>query len=456
MVLEKLGSSLKDTLSKIAKAVFVDEKLVNELVKDIQRALLQADVNVKLVFDLSKKIKDRALKEETPSGLTKKEHLINTVYEELTAFLGGEGHKISIENKPFKIMLVGLFGNGKTTTAGKLAKFFQKRGNKVCLIQTDTWRPAAYEQLSQLGKQIDVDVFGMKEEKDPVKIYEKFEKEFEKYDVIIVDTAGRDALSDDLIEELNLLNKKVKPDNSMLVIGADIGQAAEKQAKAFHDTCDVKGVIITRMDGTAKGGGALSACAVTESNVNFIGVGEKIDDLEEFRPKNFVGRLLGMGDLEALLEKAKEAISEEDAEDLGKRFLSGKFNLIDLYEQMEAMSKMGPLGKVMDMIPGMGQLKLPKDMVNVQEGKLKKWRFIMDSCTKKELEDPGLIDVSRLERIAKGSGSSVKEIRELLKQYKQSKKMIKMMGGSAQSPKAMEKMMKKMQKGGMPANFKMK
>jgi len=200
----------------------------------------------------------------------------------------------------------------------------------------------------------------------------------------------------------------------------------------------------------------LSACAVTESNVNFIGVGEKIDDLEEFRPKNFVGRLLGMGDLEALLEKAKEAISEEDAEDLGKRFLSGKFNLIDLYEQMEAMSKMGPLGKVMDMIPGMGQLKLPKDMVNVQEGKLKKWRFIMDSCTKKELEDPGLIDVSRLERIAKGSGSSVKEIRELLKQYKQSKKMIKMMGGSAQSPKAMEKMMKKMQKGGMPANFKMK
>lgn len=448
MVFEKLGSSLRDTLSKVAKSMFVDEKLINELTKDIQRALLQADVNVRLVFDLTKKIKERITKEETPAGLTKNEQLINIVYEELTNFLGGEPKPLEITKKPFKIMLVGLFGSGKTTTSGKLGKFLQKRGHKVALVQTDTWRPAAYDQLQQLSKQINVDMFGIKGEKDPVKIYKKYQKELEKYDAVIVDTAGRDALSEDLIEELNKVNALVKPDDVLLVISGDIGQAAEKQAQAFHDSCNVKGVIITKLDGTAKGGGALTACEVTGAHVRFIGVGEKIDDLEEFKPKNFVGRLLGMGDIEALLEKAKEAITEEEAQDLGKKFLSGKFNLVDLYEQMEAMNKMGSLGKIMEMVPGMGQLKLPKDMLQVQEGKLKKWRFIMDSCTKEELEEPDKITSSRIDRIAKGSGTSPGQIRELLKQYKQSKKMVKMMGGAGASEKSMEKMMKKMQKGG--------
>ncbi len=457
MVLEKLGSSLKGTLSKIAKAVFVDEKLINELIKEIQRALLQADVNVKLVFELSKRIKERALKEDAPAGLTKKEYLINIVYEELVNFLGGEGHKIEITAKPFKIMMVGLFGNGKTTTTGKLAKFFQKRGNRVAVVQTDTWRPAAYDQLEQLSKQINIDFYGIKDEKDdPVKIYKQHEEEINKHDIIIVDTAGRDALSDDLVEELNKINDTVQPHQTFLVLAADVGQAAQKQAQIFHDTCGVNGVIVTKMDGTAKGGGAITACAATDANVKFIGVGEKIDDLEEFKPKNFVGRLLGMGDLEALLEKAKEAISEEDAQDMGKKFLSGKFNLIDLYEQMQTMKKMGPLGKVMDMIPGMGQMQIPKEMIEGQEGKLDKWKYIMGSCTKEELEDPDIIDQGRIDRIAKGSSVSNSEIRGLLKQYKQSKKMIKMLGGSAQSPKSMEKMMKKMQKGGIPGMKGMK
>ena len=346
MVLEKLGDSLKATLSKIAGAIFVDEKLVNELVKEIQRALLQADVNVKLVFELSNKIKERALKQEPPPGLTKKEYLINIVYEELSNFLGGEGHKIDVNKKPFKIMLCGLFGNGKTTTAGKLAKFFQKRGNKVAVIQTDTWRPAAYEQLQQLGTQINVDVFGIKGEKDPIKIYKTFEPELHKYNIVIVDTAGRDALSEDLIDELKHMNALIQPDETLLVMSADIGQAAEKQAHAFHETCRITGVIITKLDGTAKGGGSLIACSVTGAPVKFIGVGEKIDAFEEFKPKNFVGRLLGMGDLEALLEKAKEAVSEEEAQDMSKKFLSGKFNLLDLYQQMETMSKMGSLSKL--------------------------------------------------------------------------------------------------------------
>ena len=423
--------------------MFVDEKLVNELVKEIQRSLLQADVNVKLVFELSNKIKERALKQEPPAGLTKKEYLINIVYEELAAFLGGEGHKIDVKKKPFKIMLCGLFGNGKTTTAGKLAKFFQKRGNKVALIQTDTWRPAAYEQLKQLGAQINVDVFGIKNEKDAIQIYKTFEQELKKYDIVIVDTAGRDALSKDLIDELKEMNALVQPDETLLVMSADIGQAAEKQAHAFHETCRVTGVIITKLDGTAKGGGSLIACAVTGAPVKFIGVGEKIDAFEEFKPKNFVGRLLGMGDLEALLEKAKEAVSEEDAQDMGKKFLSGKFNLVDLYQQMETMGKMGSLGKLVEMIPGMGQLQLPKDLIAVQEKKLEKWKYILNSCTKKELEDPEVIDSDRMQRIAKGSGTESIEVNELLKQYRQAKKMTKMFGGAG-SAKGMEKMMKRM------------
>lgn len=443
MVLEKLGETLRATMTKVANALFVDEKLVNELVKEIQRALLQADVNVKLVFELSNKIKERALKQEPPPGLTKKEYLVNVVYEELSTFLGGEGHKIEVNKKPYIIMLCGLFGNGKTTTAGKLAKFFQKRGNKVAVMQTDTWRPAAYEQLKQLGSQITVDVFGIKNEKDPIKIYKTFQPELQKYDIVIVDTAGRDALSEELIEELKQMNSLVNPDETLLVMSADIGQAAEKQARAFHDTCHVTGVIITKLDGTAKGGGALIACAVTGAPVKFIGVGEKIDALEEFKPKNFVGRLLGMGDLEALLEKVQEAVTEDEAQDLGQKFLSGKFNLIDLYQQMEAMGKMGSLGKLMEMVPGMSQLQLPKDLIEVQEGKLKKWRFILNSCTAKELEDPDLIDSKRMSRIAQGSGTEQQDVSDLLKQYRQAKKMTKMFGGAG-SAKGMEKMMKRM------------
>ncbi len=441
MVLEKLSESLKGTLQKIAKSIFVDEKLLNELVKDIQRALLQADVNVKLVFDLTQKIKERAQKEEAPRGLTKKEQLINIVYEELVTFIGGEKKELGVEGKqPAKIMLVGLFGSGKTTTTGKLAKYYLKRGKRVALLGLDIHRPAAMAQLEQVGKAINVQVFIDKENKNPLDIYKKFEKEYSKYDVLLIDTAGRDALSEDLITEITLVNELIQPDERLLVISADIGQAAQTQAKAFHDSVNITGVIITKMDGTAKGGGALTACTVTGAPVVFIGVGEKVDDFESFNPKGFVGRLLGMGDIEALLEKAKESITEVEAKDLEKKLLKGEFNLVDLYQQMEAMSKMGPLSKVMEMIPGFGQIKMPKEMLSVQEGKLKKWKNAMDSMTKKELEDPELLDSNRIERIAKGSGISVSDIKDLIKQYRQGKKMIRMLKG-AQNP---EQLMKKL------------
>ncbi|MBW2995873.1 signal recognition particle protein Srp54 [Candidatus Woesearchaeota archaeon] len=442
MVLEKLGSSLKNTLKKIASSVFVDEKLINELVKDIQKALLQSDVNVQLVFKLTNEIKERIKKEETPAGLTKKEHLVNIVYEELVKFLGDKPAEIKPTKTQFKIMMTGLFGSGKTTTIGKLAKYFQKRGKKVAAIGLDVHRPAAPEQLSQVCKQINVPCFINKKEKNPEKIYKEFEKELSKFDIILIDTAGRDALSDDLIKEIKSLYNLIKPDENLLVISADIGQAAQKQAQTFHDNASITGVIATKMDGTAKGGGALTACAATSSPIKFIGVGEKVDDLESFNPQGFVGRLLGMGDIEALLEKAKEAITEEEAEDMSKKLLKGDFNLLDLFEQMSAMKKMGSLSKLVEMVPGMGQLKLPKELLDVQEGKLEKWKIAMNSMTKEELENPDIMSTTRIDRIAKGSGVSAKDIRELIKQYKQSKKLVKMMKGK--SPKNMQQMMKKL------------
>ena len=441
MVLDKLSDSLKNTLSKIAKSLFVDEKLINELIKDIQRALLQSDVNVKLVFDLTERIKKRALSEESPKGLTKKEQIINIVYDELVVFLGKEQHKVEIKQKPFRIMLVGLFGSGKTTTAGKLAKFYTKRGFKVALVGLDVHRPAAMEQIEQVGKFANVKVFSDRKIKDPVEIWETCKNEAAEFDVVIIDTSGRDALSKDLISEIEEVNSKIQPDETLLVISADIGQAAQKQAEQFHKSCGITGVVVSKMDGTARGGGALTAAAVSGAPIKFIGVGEKIDDLEQFNPQGFVGRILGMGDLEALLEKAKEVIKVEDAEDLGKRFLKGEFNLIDLYEQMEAMSKMGPLSSIVEMIPGFSSLKLPKEMLQVQEGKLKKWKIAMNSFTKEELEEPESVDSARIERISKGSGIPTSEVRELLKQYRQSRKMVKMFKGSKGD---MSKMMKKL------------
>jgi signal recognition particle subunit SRP54 len=446
MVLEKLGESLRNTLQKITNAVFVDEKLINELVKDIQRALLQSDTNVQLVFNLTNKIKERA-KEESSPGLTKREQILQIVYEELTNFLGKEVHEIKIDKKPTQIMLVGLFGSGKTTTVGKLAKFYKKRGYRIAVIQTDTWRPAAYEQLEQLAKNVGVDFLGIKGEKNPLRIYLNFQKKLTEYDLVIIDTAGRDALSQELIEELNRLNKTAQPEERLLVISADIGQAAQKQAQAFHDTCHVTGVIVTKLEGTAKGGGALSACAVTNAPIKFIGVGEKVDDFEVFHPQRFVGRLIGMGDLESLLEKAREVIKEEDAKDMEKKLLKGEFSLLDLYNQMKSMKKMGSFSKLLEMIPGFSSANLPKEMLQVQEGKLEKWKIAMDSMTQAELEDPEIISAERMDRIAKGSGVSLTDIRELMKQYRMAKKMMKMMKGEKDLSKMMKKMNGKVPKG---------
>ncbi|MFH1209211.1 MAG: LAGLIDADG family homing endonuclease [archaeon] len=325
-----------------------------------------------------------------------------------------------------------------TTTISKLSNYYKKRGYKIATLGLDVHRAAAFDQLELLSEKVGVKCFIDRKEKNPVKIYRKFEEEFKNYDILIVDTAGRDSLNYELIKEISDLNNTIEPDEKLLVVSAEIGQAARELAEGFKKSCGITGVIVSKLDGTAKGGGALSACSVSGAKIKFIGIGEKIDDLEVFNPKGFVSRLLGMGDLEALLEKAQDAFKEEDAKDISKKLMEGDFNLIDLYDQMQAMNKMGPLSKVMEMVPGFGQIKLPKDMLKVQEGKLKKWKFILDSCSKNELEHPEIIDGARAERIARGSGVDINEVRELLKQYKQSKKLMRMMKG-----KDPEKMMKK-------------
>lgn len=438
MVLEALGENLKNTLKKITQALFVNERLIDELVKDIQRALLQADVQVQLVFTLTKKIKERALNEKPPAGVSQREYLITVVYEELVSFFGEERKGLELtKKKPFIVMLVGLYGSGKTTTAGKLAKYYSTRGSKIATLGLDVHRPAAPTQLKMVSDAVHVDSYILPGEKKPLKIWKQYEKQLMKYDLVIVDTAGRDALSKDLIKEIEEVAETIKADEKLLVISADIGQAALQQAQQFHQSCEITGVIVTKLDGTARGGGSLSACAATGAPIKFIGVGEKMEDLEIFSPEGFVGRLLGMGDLEALLEKAREAMTTEDAETMSKRLMSGEFNFLDLHDQLQAMKKMGPLTKVMDMIPGLGGMKIPKDMLDVQDEKLTKWKYLLNSMTKEELEHPDLLERGRIERIAKGSGCSVGDVRELLKQYQQSKKVMKMMKG-----KSPEKLMK--------------
>jgi signal recognition particle subunit SRP54 len=421
MVLEGLGQSLRNAIRKIANASHVDQKLVKEVVKDIQRALLQADVNVKLVLEMTKRLEERALSEKPPAGMSSREHVIRIVYEELVKIIGKPRE---IPAKPQRILMVGLYGQGKTTTCGKLARDLHKRGMKVALVAGDVHRPAAYEQLSQIGKKISVPVYGNPKEKSAIKIAKQALKEFEGYDVVIFDTSGRHALEPDLIDEIKEVAKAVDAENKLLVLDAQTGQQAGPQAKAFHEAVGLTGVVLTKMDGTAKGGGALSAVAETGAPISYIGVGEHLEDLERFDPDRFISRLLGMGDIKSLLEKASEVMDEAKAEEVAKKVMSGKFTLKDMYEQMDMLSGMGPLKKIASLLPGLGD-KLGEQDMEATQARLERFRVIMDSMTEEELENPKLIKSSRVMRIARGSGTTPRQVRELLKQYDMSRKAVR-------------------------------
>ncbi len=437
-MLESLSESLRSTIRKISRAGYVDKSLIKEVVRDIQRALLKGDVDVHLALKLSKNVERRALEEKPPSGMSHRDFLIKIIYEELVSILG-EGKEIEL--KPQKIMLVGLYGQGKTTTAGKLARFFSRKGLSVALVACDVHRPAAYDQLKQLGEKINVPVFGIPGERDARKIAREAMKRTKNYQVKIFDTSGRHALEDDLIEEIKDLKKIIEPDEIFLVLDATMGQQAGKQAKAFHDAVGITGVIITKMDGSAKGGGALSAVAVTGAPVVFIGTGEHLEDLEHFNPTRFISRLLGIGDLETLLETARELeINEEEAEKVVERMFSGRFNLKDMYEIWEQMAKPGILQRILSALPiaRMGA-DINRSMIEESQEKLRKYRVIMDSMTYEELENPEIIKGSRIRRIAIGSGRSEDDVRSLLKEYKRMKKMMKQMRGNRKLMRALKK-----------------
>ncbi|NYZ79671.1 signal recognition particle receptor subunit alpha, partial [Candidatus Micrarchaeota archaeon] len=323
---------IKEVLSKITKASVVDEALVRDIVKDIQRVMISSDMNIQLVQKLSNDIKKQAIDETLPPGVSRKEHLIKLIYDELVKIIGKETYVPRMEKHA--ILLVGLYGSGKTTTAGKLAKFYMKRGMSVCLISTDTWRPAAFEQLRQVGEGVKVPVFGNPEEKNAIKILKEGLKQAKAYDIVIVDSAGRDSLNDDLIDEIRVISKELNPAEKFLVISADIGQTAFKQADEFNKAVGLTGVIATKADSSGKAGGALSACYAAHVPVAFIGTGEKAEDFEVFDAEKFVSRLLGFADIGSLVSKMKEAVeeSEFDPEDLMK----GDYNLKTFYKQLEA------------------------------------------------------------------------------------------------------------------------
>ncbi len=424
MVLDRLGSSLNDALKKIFRAPVMDEKTVKELARDIQRALLQADVNVKLVLEVSKRIEERALKEKVPPGVSRREHVVKVVYEELTRFLGEKPASLKIEpGKRTVLMLVGIQGSGKTTASGKLAKYFQKRGLKTALVCTDTYRPGAYDQLKQLASRINIPVYGEPKEKKPEKIALRGLKQFKDYDLVIVDTAGRHKEEKGLIDEMKRLEKAIKPDEAILVIDGTIGQQAAVQARAFHEATPIGSILVSKLDGSARGGGALSAVAAIGAPIKFISAGEKLGDIESFVPSRFVGRLLGMGDLQSLVDKVREA-EVKVPEKKVRAFLSGKFTLTDMYEQFESMKKVGPLRHLLKMIPGMSY-NIPEEQMNMAEDALKRWRVIIQSMTPKEREKPKILSSSRIRRVARGSGTTEKEVKELIKQYNNMRKMMK-------------------------------
>ncbi len=431
---------IKDVFSKITGATVIDEKTVKEVIKELQRVLISSDVNIKLVQEISNEIKKEALSQQLPPGFSRKEHLTKIVYDKLIQILGGKEYKPRIE--PHKILLVGLYGSGKTTTAGKLAKFYMKRGLKPALITTDTWRPAAYEQLKQIGSRINVPVYGNPEEKNAVKILKQALLQSKNSNLLIVDSAGRDSLNEELIDEIKRIKQELKPDEVFLVISSDIGQTAVKQATQFNEAVGLTGVIATKADASGKAGGALSACYIAKVPVAFIGTGEKVDDFEVYNAEKFIGRLLGVPDLGSLVEKMKEAVEETEfnPEDL----MRGNYDLNTFYKQLEATKKMGSMKKILEMLGLGGAASM--GLAEQSEEKMKKYKYILDSMTKYEKAHPDEIKSSRIKRIARGSGTTEKEVKELLKQFESGRKMLKKFKKG--KLKNMNQLMKRLQAGG--------
>ena len=424
-MLDNLKDNLRGAIKKIVKSSGIDEELIKELSKDVQRALLQSDVNVRLVLEITKNLEERSLNETPPPGLSRKDHIVKILYDELSKLLGNETEFKFQPGKQNKVILLGIQGSGKTTVASKLAKFLTKQGYSVGVIGADTYRPGALVQLKTMCEKSNVEVYGEENNKDSPEIVKNGLKHYENLplDIILIDTAGRHKQEQDLLDEMERINKVADPDLALLVIDGTIGQQCFNQAEAFHKTVPVGGIIVTKLDSSAKGGGAIAASAATGAQIMYIGTGERIDDLEKFSPTRFVGRLLGMGDIQAVLDLAKRLENEGDDVRL-KRISSGKMNMEDFFYQLEEVTKVGSLRGFLDSMPGLSGM-VKDDQLDQMEDRVSKWRFIIQSMTKEEKADPDLLNSSRIKRVARGSGWSEHDVKELVKNYKNSKNMMK-------------------------------
>ncbi len=439
MVLEALGRSLDNAIRKIRRLPQVDKDAIDALIQELQRALLSSDVKVEIVFEATENIKKEAMNTKLSSSIRRRDYIIKIIHDELVKILGGKSAPIRIKpNKQNIILMVGIQGSGKTTTVGKLVHYYKSKGYTIGVVCGDNFRPGAYEQLQQLCEPQDVKVFGNPNEKNTIKLVLRQTKQAlkENYNIIIIDTAGRHKEEKELMKEIENIEKSVKPDEVILVIDGTLGQQAYNQALEFSKATRVGAIIVTKLDGTAKGGGALSAVAATNAPIKFIGIGEKIEQFELFEPTRFVGTLLGIPDLEGLVQKVQDAMAEPDPE-MVKRMMRGKFTLEDLYIQLKAIKKMGKFGKILGM---MGIGNIPDEAKDMAEQNLDQWEVVLNSMTGEEKENPKIIKKSRKRRIAIGSGSSYSTINKMLDQYNQMKSMMK----------KFMKLRKKSKRGGLP------
>lgn len=429
MAFEGLADRLQETLKKIRGKGKVSEADVKEMMREVRIALLEADVNFKVVKDFINRVKERAIGQEVLKSLTPGQQVIKVVNEELTELMGGEQSKIAVSQRPpTVIMMVGLQGAGKTTSTGKLAKFLQKQNRKPLLVAGDIYRPAAIKQLQVLGEQLQAPVFSLGDKVSPVEIVKQaIQKAKEEHcDYVLIDTAGRLHIDEVLMNELHEVEAAVKPDEILLVVDAMTGQDAVNVAESFNQQLELSGVVLTKLDGDTRGGAALSVKAITGKPIKFVGMGEKLDALEPFYPDRMASRILGMGDVLTLIEKAQQTVDHEKAAELERKMRKMELTLDDFLDQLDQVKNMGPLDELINMMPGANKVKGIKDL-KVDDKALGKVEAIVRSMTKEEKRKPEIINASRRKRIAIGSGTSVQDVNRLLKQFEDMKKMMKQM-----------------------------
>ncbi|WP_088105067.1 signal recognition particle protein [Halalkalibacter urbisdiaboli] len=430
MAFEGLAERLQETLTKIRGKGKVTEQDVKDMMREVRLALLEADVNFKVVKQFIATVREKALGQEVMKSLTPGQQVIKVVNEELTALMGGEQSKIAVANKPpTVVMMVGLQGAGKTTTTAKLANHLRKKHNRQpLLVAADIYRPAAIKQLETLGKQLNMPVFSLGDQVSPVEIAKQAiaKAKEDHHDYVLIDTAGRLHVDETLMDELKQVKEIASPDEILLVVDAMTGQDAVNVAESFNEQLDVTGVVLTKLDGDTRGGAAISVKAVTNTPIKFAGMGEKIDQLEPFHPERMASRILGMGDVLTLIEKAQTNVDEEKARELEKKMRNNEFTFDDFLEQLDQVRNMGPLDELLNMMPGFNKAKGMKDL-QVDDKQISRVEAIVRSMTKQEKQEPSMINGSRRRRIAKGSGTSIQDVNRLLKQFEDMKKMMKQM-----------------------------